>query len=87
MWINNNDNNEVLKVYLMMIKIMIINGFWNFGLVIIIIRFWKFGLMIVVIMINRFWKCELIIMIIMKFWKFGLMTIKIMIINRFWNLG
>ena len=37
-WINNNDNNEILKV----------------GLVIIIIGFWKFGLMIIIII--RFWK-------------------------------
>ena len=41
MWINNNDNNEILKV----------------GLIIIIIGLWKFGLMIIIIIIiNRCWK-------------------------------
>ena len=52
-WINNNDNNEVLKVELIIIIVM---RFLKVGLVIIIIGFWKFGLMIVIIIINRFWE-------------------------------
>ena len=52
-WINNNDNNEILKVGLL---ILIVMRFLKVGLVIIIIGFWKFGLMIVIIIINRFWK-------------------------------
>ena len=53
MWINNNDNNEILKV----------------ELVIIIIGFWKFGLMMIIIIMNRFWEFEVIIIIIMRFLK------------------
>ena len=54
-WINNNDNNEILKVGL--IIIIIVMRFLKVGLVIIIIiGFWKFGLMIIIIRINRFWK-------------------------------
>ena len=52
-WINNNDNNEILKVGLL---ILIVMRFLKVGLVIIIIGFWKFGLMIVIIIINGFWK-------------------------------
>ena len=52
-WINNNDNNEILKVGLIIIIVM---RFLKVGLVIIIIGFWKFGLMIIIIIINRFWK-------------------------------
>ena len=53
-WINNNDNNEILKVGLLIIIVM---RFLKVGLVIIIVRFWKFVLMIIIIMIiNRFWK-------------------------------
>ena len=52
-WINNNDNNEILKV----------------GLVIIIVGFWKFGLMMIRIIVSRWWKCELITMIIIRFLK------------------
>ena len=52
-WVCNN-NNRVLKVWIngnnknnkQILK---------FGLVIIIIGFWKFGLMIVTIIISRFW--------------------------------
>ena len=50
MWINNNDNNEILKI----------------ELVIIMIGFWKFGLMIIIIIMNRFWEFEVIIIIIMR---------------------
>ena len=53
MWINNNDNNEVLKVGLIIIIIM---RFLKVGLIIIIIGLWEFGLMIIIIIINRFWK-------------------------------
>ena len=53
MWINNNDNNEILKV----------------ELVVIIIGFWKLGLMIIIITMNRFWEFEVIIIIIMTFLK------------------
>ena len=53
MWINNNDNNEILKV----------------ELAIIIIGFWKFGLMIIIIVMNRFWEFEVIVIIIMRFLK------------------
>ena len=54
MWINNNDNNEVLKVGLIIIIVM---RFLKVGLIIIIIGLWKFGLMImIIIIINRFWK-------------------------------
>ena len=53
MWINNNDNNEILKV----------------ELVVIIIGFWKLGLMIIIITMNRFWEFEVIIIIIMRFLK------------------
>ena len=57
MWINNNDNNEILKVGLI---IMIVMRFLKVGLVIIIIGLWRFGLMIIIIIIiiiiNRFWK-------------------------------
>ena len=52
-WINNNDNNEILKVGFI---IMIVMRFLKVGLVIITIGFWKFGLMIIKIIINRFWK-------------------------------
>ena len=53
-WINNNDNNEILKVGLI---IMIVMKFLKVGLIImIIIGLWKFGLMIIIITINRFWK-------------------------------
>ena len=53
-WNNNNDNNETLKVGLIIIIVM---RFLKVGLVIIIIiGFWKFGLMIIIIRINRFWK-------------------------------
>ena len=53
-WINNNDNNEILKVGLL---ILIVMRFLKVGLVIIIIiGLWKFGLMIIIIIINRFWK-------------------------------
>ena len=38
-WINNNDNNEILKVGLLIIIVM---RFLKVGLVIIIIGFWKF---------------------------------------------
>ena len=51
-WINNNDNNEILKVGLIIIIVM---RFLKVGLV-IIIGLWKFGLMIIIIIINRFWK-------------------------------
>ena len=53
MWINNNDNNKILKV----------------ELVVIIIGFWKLGLMIIIITMNRFWEFEVIIIIIMRFLK------------------
>ena len=53
MWINNNDNNKILKV----------------ELVVIIIGFWKLGLMIIIITMNRFWEFEVIIIIIMTFLK------------------
>ena len=53
MWINNNDNDEILKVGLIIIIVM---RFLKVGIVIIIIGFWKFGLMIIIIIINRFWK-------------------------------
>ena len=52
-WINNNDNNEILKVGLIIIIVM---RFLKVGLIIIIIGLWKFGLMIIIIIINRFWK-------------------------------
>ena len=52
-WINNNDNNEILKVGLIIIIVM---RFLRVGLIIIIIGLWKFGLMIIIIIINRFWK-------------------------------
>ena len=54
MWINNNDNNEILKV----------------ELAIIIIGFWKFGFMIIIIVMNRFWEFEVIIIIMrfLKVW-------------------
>ena len=52
-WINNNDNNEILKVELVIIIVM---RFLKVELVIIIIGFWKFGLMIIIMIINRFWK-------------------------------
>ena len=52
-WINNNDNNEILKVGLIIIIVM---RFLEVGLVIIIIGFWEFGLMILIIRINKFWK-------------------------------
>ena len=53
-WINNNGNNEILKVGLIIIIVM---RFLKVGLIIIIIiGFWKFGLMIIIIIINRFWK-------------------------------
>ena len=53
MWINNNDNNETLKVGLI---IMIVMRFLKVGLIImIIIGLWKFGLMIIII-INRCWQ-------------------------------
>ena len=46
MWINNNDNNETLKVRLI---IMIVMRFLKVGLIImIIIGLWKFGLMIII---------------------------------------
>ena len=51
-WINNNDNNEILKVGLIIIIVM---RFLKVGLI-IIIGLWKFGLMIIIIIINRFWK-------------------------------
>ena len=52
-WINNNDNNEILKVGLIIIIVM---SFLKVGLIIIIIGLWKFGWMIIIIRINRFWK-------------------------------
>ena len=52
-WINNNDNNEILKVGLIIIIVM---RFLKVGLIIIIIGLWKFGLMIIIIIKNRFWK-------------------------------
>ena len=52
-WNNNNDNNEILKVGLIIIIVM---RFLKVGLIIIIIGLWKFGLMIIKIVINRFWK-------------------------------
>ena len=51
--INNNNNNEILKVGLIIITVM---RFLKVGLVMMIIGFWKFGLMIIIIIINRFWK-------------------------------
>ena len=56
MGINNKDNNQILKVGLIIIIVM---RFLKVGLVIITIGFWKFGLMIIIIIIiiiNRFWK-------------------------------
>ena len=41
-WINNNDNNEILKVGL--IIIIIVMRFLEVGLVIIIIGFWELSL-------------------------------------------
>ena len=57
MGINNKDNNQILKVELIIIIVM---RFLKVELVIITIGFWKFGLMIIIIIIiiiiNRFWK-------------------------------
>ena len=52
-WINNKDNNKILKVELIIIIVM---RFLKVELVIITIGFWKFGLMIIIMIINRFWK-------------------------------
>ena len=55
MGINNKDNNQILKVGLIIIIVM---RFLKVGLVIITIGFWKFGLMIIIIIIIiiRFWE-------------------------------